>query len=208
MAEVLAVCISEKKGTQKHTVPEVSVKKQLGIEGDAHAGDWHRQISLLGEESVDKVRHLLPEIPPGAFAEKHSDARHCSCISCLWVRACAWAARCWRLRRSARSAHAECAIRRRRATASCPARASSPWWWRRASSAPATASRLWRNPLSGYKSWAVQDAFRILNSPFSVFIRSVRLSQRPPGVKVQPLVAVGWDLSQAPDGHAGDAEES
>jgi MOSC domain-containing protein YiiM len=69
MAEVLAVCISEEKGTQKHTVPEISVKKQLGIEGDAHAGDWHRQISLLGEESVDKVRHLLPEIPPGAFAE-------------------------------------------------------------------------------------------------------------------------------------------
>jgi MOSC domain-containing protein YiiM len=69
MAEVLAVCISEEKGTQKHTVPEVTVKKRLGIEGDAHAGDWHRQVSLLAEESVDKLRHLLPEIPPGAFAE-------------------------------------------------------------------------------------------------------------------------------------------
>jgi MOSC domain-containing protein YiiM len=69
MAEVLAVCISEKKGIQKHTVPSITVRKKLGIEGDAHAGDWHRQISLLGEESVDKLRHILPDIPPGAFAE-------------------------------------------------------------------------------------------------------------------------------------------
>ena len=59
MAKVLAVCISEKKGTQK----------DWGIEGDAHAGNWHRQISLLANESVDKVRHILPDIQPGAFAE-------------------------------------------------------------------------------------------------------------------------------------------
>ena len=69
MAKVLAVCISELKGTQKHTVPEIEVRKNHGIVGDAHAGDWHRQISLLGHESVDKVRHILPNIEPGAFAE-------------------------------------------------------------------------------------------------------------------------------------------
>ncbi|MDD3537199.1 MAG: MOSC domain-containing protein [Eubacteriales bacterium] len=69
MAKVTAVCISEKKGIQKHTVPEISVQIDYGIKGDAHAGNWHRQISLLGEESVDKVRNLLPEIPAGAFAE-------------------------------------------------------------------------------------------------------------------------------------------
>jgi len=69
MAKVLAVCISEKRGIQKHTVPEISVQKDYGIKGDAHAGNWHRQISLLGEESVDKVRNLLPEILAGAFAE-------------------------------------------------------------------------------------------------------------------------------------------
>jgi MOSC domain-containing protein YiiM len=69
MADVIAVCISEIKGTQKHTVPEIRLRKGHGIEGDAHAGNWHRQVSLLGDESVDKVRHLLPEILPGAFAE-------------------------------------------------------------------------------------------------------------------------------------------
>lgn len=69
MAEVLAVCISEEKGVSKHTVNEIFVQKKLGVQGDAHSGNWHRQISLLGEESVDKVRHLLPQITAGAFAE-------------------------------------------------------------------------------------------------------------------------------------------
>ena len=69
MAVVTAVCISDKKGVQKHTVPEITVKINHGIEGDAHAGDWHRQISLLGEESVDKLRAHIPDLPPGAFAE-------------------------------------------------------------------------------------------------------------------------------------------
>lgn len=69
MAVVTAVCISEKKGVQKISVPEILVKIKHGIEGDAHAGDWHRQISLLGEESVDKLRHHFPDLPAGAFAE-------------------------------------------------------------------------------------------------------------------------------------------
>ncbi len=69
MANVVAVCISEQKGTQKHEVPEIVLKKEHGIVGDAHAGSWHRQVSLLGTESVDKVRAVLPDIPHGAFAE-------------------------------------------------------------------------------------------------------------------------------------------
>lgn len=69
MAKVAAVCISEKKGTMKHEVPEVFVKKEHGIIGDAHAGNWHRQVSLLGKESVDKMRRDFPDIPVGAFAE-------------------------------------------------------------------------------------------------------------------------------------------
>lgn len=69
MAIVTAVCISDVKGVQKHAEPEVIVRKNHGIEGDAHAGAWHRQISLLGEESVDKVRPLLPDLAAGAFAE-------------------------------------------------------------------------------------------------------------------------------------------
>ena len=69
MAEVVSVNISEKKGTVKREVPEIHLKLRHGIQGDAHAGDWHRQISLLAEESVDKMRALLPGLEPGAFAE-------------------------------------------------------------------------------------------------------------------------------------------
>lgn len=69
MAKVIAVCISEQKGTVKHEVPEIRLKKQHGIVGDAHAGHWHRQVSLLGTESVEKMRRVLPNIPIGAFAE-------------------------------------------------------------------------------------------------------------------------------------------
>lgn len=69
MAKVTAVCISDIKGVQKHPVQEITVKRDHGIVGDAHAGDWHRQISLLGEESVDKLRSLMPDLPHGAFAE-------------------------------------------------------------------------------------------------------------------------------------------
>ena len=69
MAQVTAVNISERKGVRKHEVPYIDLKLRHGIVGDAHAGDWHRQISLLGTESVDKLRHILPDIPAGAFAE-------------------------------------------------------------------------------------------------------------------------------------------
>ena len=69
MAKVAAVCLSEKKGTVKKPVPEIRLKKQHGIVGDAHAGDWHRQVSLLGNESVEKMRKAIPDIAVGAFAE-------------------------------------------------------------------------------------------------------------------------------------------
>lgn len=69
MASVVAVCISESKGTIKHPVDKIEVKRNLGIPGDAHAGNWHRQISLLASESVDKMKKSYPDIPIGAFAE-------------------------------------------------------------------------------------------------------------------------------------------
>ena len=56
MASVVAVCISERKGMMKHPVDHIDVKQKHGIVGDAHAGDWHRQISLLASESVDKMK--------------------------------------------------------------------------------------------------------------------------------------------------------
>jgi len=69
MAEVSAVCISEKKGTVKTPVPEIQLRLKHGVVSDAHAGDWHRQVSLLATESVDKLRSKFPDLPPGIFAE-------------------------------------------------------------------------------------------------------------------------------------------
>lgn len=81
MAKVVSVNISERKGEQKHPVPFVDLKLRHGIVGDAHAGDWHRQISLLAEESVDTMRASCPvELNPGVFAENINtvgvDLRH------------------------------------------------------------------------------------------------------------------------------------
>ena len=70
MAKVLAVCVSEQKGTQKHTVPQAEFRPDHGIVGDAHAGNWHRQVSLLGIESVRKVQGKINfPLEAGAFAE-------------------------------------------------------------------------------------------------------------------------------------------
>ena len=70
MARVVSVNISEKKGTVKHPVAEIQLKIRHGIAGDAHAGDWHRQISLLAEESVDAMRSACPiPLDAGVFAE-------------------------------------------------------------------------------------------------------------------------------------------
>ena len=70
MAKVVSVNISEKKGERKHPVPEIQLKLRHGIVGDAHAGDWHRQISLLAEESVDTMRGVSPlPLDDGIFAE-------------------------------------------------------------------------------------------------------------------------------------------
>lgn len=66
---VIAVCISERKGVKKRPVPSVTVKEHHGIIGDAHAGDWHRQISLLADESVDKMREMGAVLQAGDFAE-------------------------------------------------------------------------------------------------------------------------------------------
>jgi MOSC domain-containing protein YiiM len=70
MGKVLAVCVSEVKGIQKHPVEQVELRVDHGIVGDAHAGNWHRQVSLLGQESVDKLQGKLDfQLKPGDFAE-------------------------------------------------------------------------------------------------------------------------------------------
>jgi len=69
MAYVEAVCTSHKKGIVKREQEKVILKKNFGIIDDAHAGDWHRQISLLAGESIDTVKETLPTLKNGAFAE-------------------------------------------------------------------------------------------------------------------------------------------
>ena len=68
-AEVLAVCISEKKGTEKKEIEKAVLKPDWGIEGDAHAGKWHRQVSLLAFEKIDDFRKKGAEVDFGAFGE-------------------------------------------------------------------------------------------------------------------------------------------
>lgn len=68
--KVKAVCISEEKGVQKHEVQEVYLQKEHGIVGDAHAGNWHRQVSLLAAESIAKTQKALDyKLANGDFAE-------------------------------------------------------------------------------------------------------------------------------------------
>lgn len=68
-AQVVAVCTSENKGERKTPVGSVQFKEQHGITDDAHAGPWHRQVSLLAMESIDKMTALGLEVGPGDFAE-------------------------------------------------------------------------------------------------------------------------------------------
>lgn len=69
MGKVVAVSLSEKKGEKKRNVEFVNILEEYGIEGDAHAGGWHRQISLLALESIKKMREKGLDVNPGDFAE-------------------------------------------------------------------------------------------------------------------------------------------
>ena len=70
MAKVDALCVSDNKGEQKHPVAAAVFRAGYGIEGDAHAGDWHRQVSLLSAADIETVRRQgLPDLAAGAFAE-------------------------------------------------------------------------------------------------------------------------------------------
>lgn len=69
MAHVVATCISENKGERKKPVASVELRENHGIVGDAHAGNWHRQVSLLASESIEKMRKLGLDVGSGDFAE-------------------------------------------------------------------------------------------------------------------------------------------
>ena len=68
-AKVLQICLSETKGIQKTPVNEAKVVVGFGLEGDAHGGDWHRQVSLLADESAQLMRDNGADVGPGDFGE-------------------------------------------------------------------------------------------------------------------------------------------
>ncbi len=69
MGQILGICISEKRGTVKKEVASARLIENYGIENDAHAGDWHRQVSLLSVEKIEEFRSRGAEVCFGAFGE-------------------------------------------------------------------------------------------------------------------------------------------
>lgn len=67
--EIIAVCTSAQKGERKHDAGRGRLVENFGLEGDGHGGDWHRQVSLLAEESIEKMRAAGLDVGPGDFAE-------------------------------------------------------------------------------------------------------------------------------------------
>lgn len=69
MGVIKGICISEKRGTAKHEIEEAVLVKDWGIQGDAHAGHWQRQVSLLSYEKIEEFRKKGADIGLGAFGE-------------------------------------------------------------------------------------------------------------------------------------------
>ncbi|MBQ6400972.1 MAG: MOSC domain-containing protein [Firmicutes bacterium] len=69
MGKLIAICISEDKGTAKNPVQSAVLREDHGVEGDAHAGNWHRQVSLLGLEKIEAFRRQGAQVDFGAFGE-------------------------------------------------------------------------------------------------------------------------------------------
>jgi MOSC domain-containing protein YiiM len=69
LGRIKAISVSKEKGTKKANVPEAQLRADFGIIGDAHAANWHRQVSLLAVESIDKMTAKGAKVSPGDFAE-------------------------------------------------------------------------------------------------------------------------------------------
>ena len=69
MGIIKGICISEKRGTQKSAVERAELVKDWGIQGDAHAGNWHRQVSLLSFDKIEEFRSRGAQVEFGAFGE-------------------------------------------------------------------------------------------------------------------------------------------
>jgi MOSC domain-containing protein YiiM len=69
MMKIESIAISKKKGTRKVQIEEASLIQDFGLEGDAHAGPWHRQVSFLASESIEQAREQGLDVTFGDFAE-------------------------------------------------------------------------------------------------------------------------------------------
>lgn len=67
--KIISIAISKKKGTRKTQIESAKLIKNFGLQGDAHAGDWHRQVSFLASESIDKAKKKGLDVTFGDFAE-------------------------------------------------------------------------------------------------------------------------------------------
>ena len=67
--KIRAISVSQDRGTSKHNIPEAELREDFGIMGDAHGGNWHRQVSLLAEESIEKMKAKGADVSEGDFAE-------------------------------------------------------------------------------------------------------------------------------------------
>lgn len=88
MAKIAAICISDVRGIQKHEIPEAFLKKDWGIEGDAHAGNWHRQVSLLSVDSVAKLQENSALSSSTVRLPRISLLRAWRCTRCLSAQSC------------------------------------------------------------------------------------------------------------------------
>ena len=86
---VKAVCVSEKKGTEKKGVDRIHVRPCHGIDGDAHAGNWHRQVSLLSYDKVREFNERGANVDHGAFGENLASILK----ACLWEAGLQWVPR-------------------------------------------------------------------------------------------------------------------
>lgn len=69
MGKIMAICISEKRGTQKKRILEAELIAEFGIKEDAHGGKWHRQVSLLSYETIEAFKARGASVQDGAFGE-------------------------------------------------------------------------------------------------------------------------------------------
>ena len=69
MGKIEAICISRKRGVQKEPIKEANLLVHWGIEGDAHGGKWHRQVSLLSADKINAFREKGAHVDFGAFGE-------------------------------------------------------------------------------------------------------------------------------------------